>query len=241
MLQILGRKMSVSFQEYYRICLGDTGLLPEWIASTEVLYGQIDWKRPDGEMTPSILLNVEHPQHVFEHTAAHELGHIVQFYEGYPYLRRIRVIQNDALSRALGAIGKLIIAVVTDPDTERRLRPYSLWASDRFDATFQNIVTQLPAVSHEQDEPGKDAYFRNALQYAYAKVMLSAIQWKSAEELFFIHLPNAAELGERICSRLPEDTCDTAVKAQNAYESVVNVLGLKNYFITWNLPDDERQ
>ena len=111
MLVILGREMSPSFQEYHEVCLATTGVSPEWAASREVPYGQISWHRPEGERAPMILLNPHRPQHVFEHTAVHELGHIVQFCEGYPHLRRLRVPEDTALSKALGVIGKLVTAI----------------------------------------------------------------------------------------------------------------------------------
>jgi hypothetical protein len=240
MLIILGREMSTSFQEYYEACLANTGISPEWAASREVPYGQISWHRPEGERSPMILLNPHRLHHVFEHTAAHELGHIVQFCEGYPHLGRLRVQGDSVLSKALGAIGKLVAAVVVDPDTERRLKPYGLWASDRFDATFENIEMQLPEVTRERDEPGKDIYFRNALQYAYAKVMLSDAQWQTAEESFQRYLPNASRLGERIYRRLPAGACDTVLKARQAYQSVVLEIGLGQYFLTWSMPEGKQ-
>jgi hypothetical protein len=132
-------------------------------------------------------------------------------------------------------IGRLLAAVVTDPDSERRLKPYGLWASDRFDTIFRNIEAQLPAVTREQDTPGNSIFIRNALQYAYAKAMLNDAQWQTAEKLFLSYLPNASCLGEKVYKCLPVDTCDTALKARQAYQNILREIGLVEYYVVWNV------
>lgn len=235
MLTIIGRQVSRRFKKYYDGCFKATNITPKWVESREIPYARIRWRRQEGQRIPMILLNPDHPQDVFEHTAAHELTHIVQWAaDQYPQLQSLRIPTNTTLSEAISAISVAVQDLVLDQDVERRLKSLGLWTSARFDGAFQHIKTVIPKATPEHDKTGTNYFLTNALQYAYAKATLAENQWQVAQGLFQQYLPNTATLGERIFRRLPEAGCDTSSKTRQAYIDILAELNLpQHYFMLW--------
>jgi len=227
---ILGREMSKAFEEYYQASLAKIKVEPEWISTLELPYGKLEWRSSDSRLIPQILINPNLPPKVFEHSAAHDLGHLVQLYEGYPRLQWLHIATNMTLSQALGIVGEVVTDLITDPDTERRLKPYGLWVPDRYNVGFDNLRTQLPVATPDLDRPARPIYVINAVLYAYAKTMLTESQWQTLSKLFGQNMPCTANLGNRIFKRLCDGAYDTAGKARQAYEGIFQELGLEQYY-----------
>lgn len=225
-MQVLDRPIGAALEEYYSVCVAAAEVEPEWLASGDVPYGTIRWHRAEEQEVPLIMINPQHRQPVFEHTAAHELGHMVQFAEGYPQTQPADVPGNTTLSKEIGAIAMLVDDLVLDPDTERRLSRYELWVSDRFDERFKGIVTSIPKAPPGVDRAGTPLYYRNALNYAYAKAMHPQSRSEVIETLYRKLLPHTWALGETVLSCLPERTCGDAGAASDACSKILEALGL---------------
>ena len=225
-MQVLGRPIGAALGEYYSACVEAAKAEPEWLGSADIPYGRIRWYRTEGQEVPQIMLNPRHRQPVFEHTAAHELGHMTQFAEGYPQTRPADVAGNAALTKEIGAIAILVDDLVLDPDTERRLSGYRLWVSDRLEEGFRAMVTSIPKAPPGVDRAGTPLYYRNALNYAYAKVIFSQSQSEVIETLYRKLLPRTWVLGETVFSCLPGQPCNDVRAASDARSKILEALEL---------------
>ena len=225
-MQVLDRIIGSTLEEYYATCVAAASVEPEWLASGDVRHGRIRWRRDEGQETPLIVLNTQHHQPVFEHAVAHELGHMAQFAEGYPQTQAIAVEGNTALSKEIGAIAVLVDDLVLDPDTERRLSGHGLGVSDRLDDRFKVMVTSIPKAPPGVDRAGTPSCYRNALDYAYAKAMLSRSQSAVIETLYRKLLPYTWALGERVLSCVSEGPCGDAGAATDAHSKMLGALEL---------------
>ena len=236
-MQVLGKATGAALGEYYSVCVAAAKVEPEWLASGDIPYGRIRWHRAEGQEVPLIMLNPQHGQPVFEHSAAHELGHMMQLAEGYPQTESAEIAGNTVLSKEIDAIGMLVGDLVLDPDTERRLSGYGLWVSDRFDDGFKAMATSIPKAPPGVDRAGTPLYYRNALNYAYSKAVHTQGQCEVIETLYRKLLPQTWALGETVFSCLPERPCDDAGTASDACSKVLEVLELgemRQYLRVWH-------
>lgn len=227
---ILDRETSAAFDKYYQDSFVAPRVEPEWIASRELIFGKLGWRKAGEKLIPQISINPDLDQKVFEHSAAHDIGHVVQFYEGYPRIEWLKTPTDLGFMQTLGIIAEAVTDLVTDADAERRLKPYGLWVSDRYDAGFKNMEAQMPLVTPDLDRTGRPIYVVNSIMYAFSKIMLTESQWHIIGELYSRQLPATSNLGNRIYKLVGDGACDTAEKAHKAYQDIFQELGMDQLF-----------
>lgn len=227
---ILDREMSAAFEKYFRASFVAPRVEPEWIASRELIFGKLGWRKAGEKLTPQISINTDLAQKVFEHSAAHDIGHVVQFYEGYPRIEWLKTPTDLGFMQTLSVIAEAVTDLVTDADAERRLKPYGLWLSERYDVGFKNLKAQLPLVTPDLDRTGRPIYVVNSVMYAFSKTMLTESQWQIIGELYSKQLPATSNLGSRIYKLVCDGACNTAEKARRAYHGIFQELGMDHLF-----------
>jgi hypothetical protein len=168
---------------------------------------------------PIISLRMDLNRSDFEHHAAHELIHALQYKEGWP-----RAVSRYPYNHPINELGMTLLAMVLDLDVEDRLKLCSFDSTYITNAQYRNLKNAIL----DEDIPSTGTYrWRKAtIMYTYASLTQTAKRWCELKSLFHQRAPHIERKGEDLVAILNKNGWSEPDKALTPLIAVRQSIGL---------------
>ena len=213
-MKVLNKTVSERFASFYEEIVAQTGE-PKFCLTQTPGRGSCHFEQG----IPKISLRMDLNRSNFEHLAAHELIHALQYKEGWP-----RLVSGYSQNHPISELGIALQAMVLDLDVEDRLKPWSFDSTWIADAQYRNLKKAIL----DEDIPLTGTYrWRKAvIMYAYASLTQAAKRWDRLKRLFHQRAPNIERKGEDLVTILNKNGWSSPDEALTSFIAVRQSIGL---------------
>ena len=218
-MKILGKSVSQEFLHFYEDLQPRLGMQIKFEVIRPFRIGYVFGAYDDS--AGRVMLRADLPRPAFEHTAAHELLHVLQAKEGWPKASRGATLSEDCIEEEVAG---LIASLVLDLDVEEQLRKLG------FDRSYSDNVRYKQKLKALQGKNvprlGSPGWCMWAIHYAIASQTLSASRLRKLETLHSALAPNIAEKGKELVAMLNRHGWKSPDQALRSMVAIRDSLGL---------------